>query len=114
MDAAATCESTPPRTGQASRFGLVVWLAFVLAQVADGVLTYIGVGRFGIGVEANPLIASYIAVGGAGVALFGAKAFALGCGTVLHLQAMHRSLAAITALYFGAAVCGWASVLWPW
>ena len=105
--------STALRSLLRSRIGDLTWVAFVLVQVADGALTYIGVSTLGPHAEANPLLAWCIAAAGVGLALFGAKAFALGCGTLLHVQCMHRCLAALTTLYAGAAVWGWIVVLWP-
>jgi hypothetical protein len=96
-----------------ARAGNMTWIAFVIAQVSDGALTYVGISTFGPGIEANPLLAWLIAVSGLGSAILGAKAFALGCGTLLHLQGMHRALAALTAVYAGFAVCQWIAVLWP-
>ena len=56
-----------------SRFGDAAILAFLLAQLFDGIFTYIGVNTFGLGVEANPLIAGLMASFGHGAALLGAK-----------------------------------------
>jgi hypothetical protein len=96
-----------------TRGGNVTWIAFVLAQVSDGALTYVGISTFGPSIEANPLLAWLIAATGLGSAILGAKAFALGCGTLLHLQGLHRSLAVLTAVYAGVAVGQWIAVLWP-
>ncbi len=101
------------RPGTASRVGDAVWVAFVVAQAADGVLTYVGVYTFGPSIEANPLLAWCMAAGGAGLALVGAKALALGCGTLLHVQGMHRSIVLLTTVYAGAAIWRWVTVLWP-
>ena len=49
-----------PKVGQPrqrSRLGDVALLGFLLAQVLDGVFTYIGVTTFGIEIEANPIVA---------------------------------------------------------
>ena len=93
--------------------GDAAWIAFVVAQFADLVLTYIGIRTFGPAIEANPLMAWCIAGAGLGLALVGAKAMALGCGTLLHLQGMHRSIALLTTFYAGAAVWRWVLLLWP-
>jgi hypothetical protein len=96
-----------------TRAGNVTWIAFVLAQVSDGALTYVGISTFGPSIEANPLLGWLIAATGLGSAIVGAKGFALGCGTLLHLQGMHRSLAALTVVYAGVAVWQWIALLWP-
>ncbi len=93
--------------------GNVTWIAFVLAQASDGALTYVGVRSFGPSIEANPLLAWFIASAGLGSAIVSAKAFALVCGTLLHLQGMHLALAVLTTVYAGAAVWGWITILWP-
>lgn len=90
-----------------------MWTAFVLAQVADGSLTYLGIRIFGPTIEANPLLAWYMAIGGATFAIVAAKIFALACGAILHLRAMHGAIALLTALYVAASVGPWALLLWP-
>ena len=49
------------RVIRTSGFGNVVWVAFVSAQAADGVLTYLGLHTFGAGSEGNPIVAWYMA-----------------------------------------------------
>jgi uncharacterized protein DUF5658 len=93
-------------------FGSLAWFAFVLAQVADGSLTYLGIKTYGAAIEANPLLSWYIAVGGVPTALVGAKAFALACGAVLHLRAMHVAVAVLTVVYLAASVWPWTLLLW--
>jgi hypothetical protein len=101
-----------PRT-TSRRFGDLAWIVFVSAQAADGVLTYVGIATLGTHVEANPLLAWCIAAVGVGAPLLGAKVFALACGALLHLQAMHGVLALLTAVYIAVAVWPWTIVLWP-
>lgn len=102
-----------PKPAIAPRLGDLIWLAFVLAQVADGSLTYVGLKTFGTAVEANPLLGWSIAAAGGTLAIIGAKMFALACGAVLHLRAMHRVIAILTAVYVAASVWPWSIVLWP-
>src|SRR5258706_15358152 len=90
-----------------SLFGKGVLLVFILTQVADGLFTYLGIKTFGAAIEANPLVAWYVAVYGAGIAVVGAKGFAVACGIALHMRAMHRTIGALTLVYVTAA-------LWPW
>ena len=87
-------------------FGDGVLLTFILAQAADGALTYLGVAT-GSAMEGNPLVAWYIAMFGAGVAVVGAKAMAIACGATLHMRAMHRTIGLLTILYLAAAVLPW-------
>jgi len=88
-----------------------LWLAlFVLLQVADGVLTYAAIGRFGTSAEGNPLLVTWIMIAGAAPALLGAKLLACACGGVLYAAGVHRVLAGLVALYFFAAVIPWLQI----
>ena len=85
-----------------------LWLAiFLLLQLADGVLTYAAVDRFGPGAEGNPILFAWIMIAGAMPAVFGAKLLACACGGVLYAAGVHRVLAGLSTLYFFAAVLPW-------
>ena len=75
-------------------------------------MTYIGIKTFGTAVEANPLLCWYIVAGGATLAIVGAKLFALACGAVLHLRAMHGVMALLTATYVAMSLWPWTVLLW--
>jgi hypothetical protein len=94
-----------------SRFGDGVLLVFILAQVADGLFTYVGIKTFGAAIEGNPLVAWYVATFGAGIAIIGAKGLAVACGAALHLRAMHRTIGVLTIMYLSAAVWPWSQML---
>jgi hypothetical protein len=96
---------------QRSRFGDAVLLVFFVAQVCDGVCTYVGVHAFGAGIEANPIVAWYIAGLGVGTALIAVKGLAFSCAALLHFLAWHRTIAALAALYAVAAVVPWLTLL---
>lgn len=96
---------------QRSRFGDATLLVFLVAQVCDGAFTYVGVQAFGTGIEANPIVAWYIAGFGVGAALIVVKGLALACAALLHLCACHRTLAVLSAVYGVAAVMPWITVL---
>lgn len=98
---------------QRSLFGDVIWVLFISAQAADGVLTYLGLRSFGIGMEGNPLISWYAATFGVGVALTSAKLLAAGCAAFLHYLGRHLTLASLTVLYLLGAVWPWTQLLWP-
>src|SRR5689334_8318454 len=88
-----------------------LWLAiFVVLQLADGVLTYAAVERFGLDAEGNPILASWILLAGAVPALLGAKLLACACGGVLYAAGVHRVLVGLSALYLFAAVMPWLHV----
>ena len=96
-----------------SSFGDAMWLAFVSAQAADGVLTYVGMTVFGVSVEGNPIIAWYAAAIGAKGALLGAKLLSVVCAAVLHAKARHFSIGVLTIVCLRTAVWPWIELLWP-
>lgn len=87
-------------------------ILFLLAQAADGALTYVGVRHFGLAVEANPLIAWLIASFGEVGALTCAKLVAGGFGIALHLSAVHKVVAGLTLFYVVVAVFPWIAILY--
>jgi hypothetical protein len=88
-----------------------LWLViFVLLQLADGVLTYAAVERFGAGAEGNPILATWIMITGAAPALVGAKLLACACGGILYAAGVHRVLVGLSALYLFAAVVPWLQI----
>lgn len=88
-----------------------LWLAiFVVLQVADGVLTYAAVNRFGASAEGNPILAAWIVITGAAPALVAAKLLACACGGVLYAAGVHRVLVGLSALYLFAAVVPWLQI----
>ena len=94
-----------------SLFGIVVLIAFLLAQVLDGAFTYIGVRAFGISVEANPLLAVLMTHLGHGPALMTAKFVAASLGIGLHLRGTHVAVALLAVFYIAAAVLPWTLML---
>jgi Domain of unknown function (DUF5658) len=94
-----------------ARFGNLVVIAFLIAQACDGVLTYVGVSVYGLGMEGNPIIAWMMGALGHGAALTAAKGVAGGFGILLHLGSVHRVLAALAAFYFVVAVVPWITIL---
>ena len=100
------------RTGvPRSLFGDIAITVFLLAQCLDGVFTYLGVMTFGIGVEANPVIATLMIKLGHGLALVGAKGVAGVLGMGLHLRRIHTAVALLAGLYLAAAILPWAALL---
>lgn len=102
--------SPPGVRSNASWFGNLVIVLFLLAQATDGVFTYIGMSQHMIG-EGNPLLAWLMGAMGTGPALAGAKVAAAGFGMVLHLTAVHRIIFGLTIVYLLAAVLPWAVIL---
>ncbi|HEX6322165.1 MAG TPA: DUF5658 family protein [Vicinamibacterales bacterium] len=89
----------------------LVFAAFLLTQILDGLLTYIGVSAFGIAAEGNPILAYLMSSYGEALALAGAKIVAALCGVALYALAVDRLLAGLTLVYIGAAVIPWTLVL---
>lgn len=96
---------------QRSLFGDAALLVFLLAQCFDGVFTYVGVISFGLGVEANPLIALLMVSVGEGAGLVAAKAVAILLGIALHLRQVHAAVAVLAAFYIVVAVVPWMAIL---
>ena len=94
------------------RFGEIALVIFIVTQALDGVLTYMGIRRFGTDIEANALITWYALSVGAGRALIGAKAFAVVCATILYMNNRHRVIGILTVMYLAAAVWPWTRLLW--
>ena len=89
----------------------LVFAAFLLTQILDGVFTYTGVSVFGIAAEGNPVLVWLMTSYGEVIALAGAKTLAAGCGIALYLLAVDRLLAMLTLVYIGAALIPWTLVL---
>ncbi len=92
-------------------FGDIALILFLLAQAGDGVLTYVGVSTYGIGIEGNPIIAWLMESMGEGLALTTAKMTAAVFGVALHLSAVHKAVALLAVFYFAAAVLPWMAIL---
>jgi hypothetical protein len=113
--AAATFPASPvPKVwNQPDRsiFGDLVIVTFLLAQCFDGVFTYLGVLTYGIGIEANPIIATLMTAFGFGPALAGAKIVAGALGICLHLRQIHGAVALLSLFYLTVAVVPWGYIL---
>jgi hypothetical protein len=93
-----------------SLFGDLMVLVFLVVQCLDGAFTYLGVCRWGPGIEANPLVSSLVGVAGLGAGLASAKLVAMGFGILLHLRQVHSIVALLTALYIAAAILPWTAL----
>jgi hypothetical protein len=94
-----------------SVFGDIAVVLFLLSQCFDGVLTYVGVASFGLGIEANPLLTALMTTFGHGAGLAGAKIVAGTLGICLHLREVHGAVAVLTGFYFAVAIAPWAAIL---
>ena len=119
--AATACAATTSLVGipvpkvrtatQRSHFGDFVLVAFLLVQCLDGVFTYVGVTLFGLGIEANPIVAGLMTHLGHGPGLLSAKMLAALLGICLHLREVHAAVAVLTGFYIAAAIAPWMLVL---
>jgi hypothetical protein len=89
-------------------FGDLAVLGFLLVQILDGSLTYLGLHIWGPSIEANPVVSSAVSYAGVAGGLAGAKLTAMMLGIVLHLKGVHRTVAFLTAFYVAVAIVPWA------
>ena len=80
---------------------------FLVAQVCDGLLTYVAVAMLGVVGEGNLLLASAMRALGPGTALIGAKTLATACGVLLYVRGLYGTLGVLTGLYMLAAITPW-------
>ena len=92
-------------------FGNLALILFLLAQVLDGTLTYVGISTYGPHMEGNPLISWLISAMGEGPALATAKLAAGTFGIALHLSAVHKAVALLAGFYIAVAVLPWVAIL---
>jgi hypothetical protein len=100
-----------PLSAATWRDATIVFVIFTVAQVADGFLTYWGVGMLGVGAEGNHLLVTSIGAIGVSRALISAKLLACVCGYILYRTATHRPLAIAAGLYLGTAIAPWLIIL---
>jgi hypothetical protein len=92
-------------------FGDIALVVFLIAQVLDGALTYVGVGMFGPELEGNPLITWLMAELGHGPGLAAAKLTSSVFGIVLHLTAVHKAVALLAVFYVTVAIVPWTIII---
>jgi hypothetical protein len=90
---------------------VLVLLIFLVAQLLDGALTYVGVLHFGIEAEGNVLLNTLMHAWGAGPALVAAKLFSSMCGVMLFAVSVYRVLAAVAGACIGFGVIPWIALL---
>jgi len=93
-----------------STFGDLAVVGFLVVQMLDGVLTYLGVSLWGPHVEANPIIGSMMTVAGPASGLAGAKLLAIAFGIALHRRRLHTLVAVLTIVYVAVAILPWTAV----
>jgi hypothetical protein len=84
---------------------------FTAVQAADAGLTAMGVSRFGVVIEANPLVASCIHAYGVLCGLLLAKSLAIFLGAILHVTSQTLVLVGLTVFCVFAALVPWSVAL---
>lgn len=100
----AMLERTLP--GSSTR-GISAFALFAAIQVADTILTLIGINRFGPAIEGNPVLSFVMVAFGTAATLMSVKAVALAGAFVLHLRAQYLALALLSLLYVFGAIIPW-------
>ena len=85
----------------------LVLLLFLVAQVYDGLFTYIAVTAYGLEAEGNFVLGTWMTLVGAAPTLLAAKLVAAAGGVLLYAKGVHRTLALLTAYYALAAIGPW-------
>lgn len=91
--------------------GISALALFAAVQVADGILTLVGISRYGPAMEFNPMLSLSITALGPGTALSIMKVGAVALATILHGTRSHLALAILTVFYVFFAVLPWVWVL---
>lgn len=103
--------NTGPRVLSGLSEGALVLAIFIATQILDGLFTYWGVLRFGLGIEMNVWLAATMESIGPATALVAAKTFACGCGVLLYSTEYLRPLAVAAGLYIGVALVPWVLII---
>jgi len=98
----------------AMRVSRLVLLLFLVAQMFDGLFTYVAVSAVGTQAEGNFILATWMNLVGPGPTLLVAKVVAALAGVFVYYRGMHRLLAGLTALYGVVAIGPWLMVYRAW
>ena len=90
---------------------LALLAVFASVQIADAWLTVVGIDRFGVAAEANPMLALPIILFGPVAALIIAKLVAVVGAAALYRLSRHGLLAMLTLMYLCVAIAPWAWAL---
>jgi hypothetical protein len=96
------------------RIARLILALFLVAQVCDGVFTYVAVSAVGVGAEGNALLAAWMHEIGPAPTLFIAKVVSICAGILVYFRGLHGVLAGLTAFYLAAAVGPWLYVFANW
>lgn len=96
------------------RVSRLVLMLFLIAQVCDGLFTYVAVSSLGIAAEGNFILSTWMTLAGPAPTLVIAKAVAVGAGLLVYVRGMHGVLAGLTVFYMSVAVGPWLFVYYTW
>ena len=98
----------------AMRVSRLVLLLFLVAQLFDGLFTYVAVSAVGTQAEGNLILATWMNLVGPGPTLFAAKLVAATAGVFVYRRGAPRLLASLTAMYGVMALGPWLVVYQTW
>ncbi|MGE0461797.1 MAG: hypothetical protein AB7Q16_10550 [Vicinamibacterales bacterium] len=85
----------------------LILLLFLVAQLWDGIFTWVAVDAHGLTAEGNAILVGWMALIGPGPTLLAAKLGAAAGGVLLYARGVHRALAGLTVLYAAGAIAPW-------
>lgn len=88
-------------------FNKLTLTVYILSQLADGILTYIGVSTLGMEAEGNPLLVLIMSLVGVGFGLVVAKFAGLILGIILYRYGFHKLVVGLTIFYVVVAIIPW-------
>ena len=96
---------------------LALTIILVALQIADGLLTGVGVYHMGVEMEANPLLRTLMDIFGATTALVAVKSFAIGIIGILSTLAatvpwLGLAMRGMIVLYSLVAILPWSAILY--
>lgn len=96
---------------QSHLFGNAAFVFFLLTQVGDGALTYLGVSVYASHREGNPAMIWIMNNCGYGLGIIAAKSITSGLGMSLHLIEAHRLIFLLAMFYLWVAIVPWCHAL---
>ncbi len=92
-------------------FGNLAIILFIVAQAADGVLTFVGIKSLGLHMEGNPVLGWLMEETGNSCGLLIAKGVAIFLGSMLHFSQVDRAVMTLAVFYLVIAVLPWVCIL---
>ncbi len=111
------CETQAPRKLSAlAKEIAILGVILVMMQIADGILTAVGVSYFGTSIEGNVVLRSLMNSYGVVATLVGVKVLAIGiimalCHLAFTVTWLRSALKLVISLYLFAAILPWSYIL---